>query len=128
MADFGPFIEAAFSSYQQSNYISCITTLAPVIEGIMRKLIFVEKNVKKPKQLPMVENFVDRRPPRSLLLPERFKAYLTESFFADFDLPTSQLPLSRHSMLHGVSKAEDYDYVRATISFMVLDQMFYYLG
>jgi hypothetical protein len=128
MADFGPFIEAALSSHQQSNYISCITTLAPVIEGIMRKLIFAEKNVKKPKQAPMVENLVARRPSRSLLLPERFKAYLTDSFFADFDLATGKLPLSRHSMVHGVSKAEDYDFFRATISFMVLDQMFYYLA
>jgi hypothetical protein len=63
-----------------------------------------------------------------VLLPERFRQYLTRVYFREFDERTGFLPLSRHTVSHGISKPEDYDFLAAAIGFMTVDQLFYYLS
>ena len=63
----------------------------------------------------------------SLLLPHRLREYLLGFNFRAFNQATGDLPLSRHTVAHGASLPEDYDLVKASLVFMIFDQMFYYL-
>lgn len=81
----------------------------------------------KPKQQSMVKTLVDQRDPDSLLLPRRFQEYLLGFYFRGFDEVAKNVPLSRHSVAHGTSQAKDYDFIRATLGFLILDQIFFYL-
>jgi len=60
--------------------------------------------------------------PASLLLPDRFKQYLTEIYFADFD-PKNPQGVSRNTVSHGVVDAKLLDCKAATIAFLILLQI-----
>ena len=63
----------------------------------------------------------------SLLLPEQFLDYLRNCYFKDFDLSSSDVELSRHSVSHGAAKPDSYTRSRALQGILVLDQLFYFL-
>ena len=65
---------------------------------------------------------------QSLLLPQYFLNYLTESIFKEFDPTTGEVDLSRHSALHGVALGEDYKPERALQALLTLDQIYFYLS
>ena len=121
------FLNAAKDRYKAGDYLSCISLLYPRIEGVMR-LLFVEENPGDEASAgTMVTNLVENQYAHSVLLPNRFAEYLQEVYFRRFDVAAGQVSLSRHSLGHGVSVAGDYDLVRASAGFMVLDQLFHYL-
>ncbi len=60
-------------------------------------------------------------------MPSAFLNYLKDIVFADFNLETGQLDLSRHSSSHGVAKAEDYTKAKALQTILVLDQIYFYI-
>ena len=63
----------------------------------------------------------------SLLLPQRFKDYLKDVYFANFDLTKENVPLSRHSVGHGVAKASDVNLKSAVLGILIVHQLFYFL-
>lgn len=123
-----PFLEKSLEHYLAGDYLSCIQVLFPRIEGVMRKLHLLRCPEERASQSTMVNNLVASKSDYSLLLPARFKDYLLGFYFRSFDVQAGDIPLSRHSVAHGASLPEDYDFLKASLGFMILDQIFYYVG
>ncbi len=124
----------AFLQGTESGFINCIKTLYTEIEGVMRYLYF--EDTGKGNRVTLKEllcYLTDKGKQRaanddqSLLLPHQFLEYLTESVFADFNLETGAVDLSRHSSSHGVAPEVAYTAVRALHALLTVDQIYYYL-
>ena len=116
-----PFVESAYATLRQGNFIATVQTLMPRIQGIMHNLLN-----RKAGQKRLAESVVKNHDARSPLLPEKFKEYILACYFKDFDLETGNLSLARHSVAHGVSNAADYNEISATVPFLILDQIYYF--
>ncbi len=122
----------AFLRGDEEGAIHCIKTLLPEIEGILRMLYLSETGRgSKVKAADPVDHIIQKGrkaagSPHSLLLPDVFLRYLKEVFFAEFNLETGKVILSRHSSSHGVARPEDYTQVRALQAILVLDQIAFY--
>jgi len=85
---------------------------------------------EKPTQSVLTERLLNARQEElhsySWLLPEIFKKYLREVYFANFE-PGAPTKISRHSVGHGVAAAEDFNEKTACIGFLILDQLFWFL-
>lgn len=128
-------IEAGLAAYymnDKNGFINCIKTLTSEIEGIVRLQYFGETNKSKATFKELIKHIVDKGKAKSsedsLFLPLHFLEYLEKVFFADFDLSSGKVELSRHSSCHGVAKEEDYRKIKALQTILVLDQLFFYLG
>ncbi|MBU0528476.1 hypothetical protein KKF86_01795 [bacterium] len=128
-------IEAGLDAYYKNDkngFINCIKTLTSEIEGIVRLQYFDETNKPKSTFKELIKHVVDKGKAKSsensLFLPLHFLEYLEKVFFADFDLSSGKVELSRHSSCHGVAKEEDYRKIKALQTILVLDQLFFYLG
>jgi hypothetical protein len=123
-----PFLTTARDRFRAGDNVSCISVLYPRIEGLMRRLYAQENPGQDPNQVTMVANLIENHYPESMLLPERFGAYLREVYFRDFDLSRDDVRLSRNSHAHGVSEAGDYDFIRAAVGFMIVGQIAHFLS
>lgn len=121
------FLDSARDAYLADNYIGAIQVLFPRIEGVMRSLHLLKTPSGKLNQQTMVRTLADQLDADSVLLPRRFQEYLLNFYFQSFDERSGDIPLSRHSVAHGNARAEDYDFIKATLGFFILDQMFFYL-
>ena len=121
------FIEAAAERYAAGDPVSCLGIILPRIEGVLRLVLLDREPTANPTQKLMPGKLVERTHAQSLLLPARFEKYLREVYFRPFDVTTGDVKLSRHSHTHGVSRVEDYDFVGASLAFLTLDQIYYYL-
>ena len=122
------FINNARDSYLAGNYIPAVSVLFPRIEGVLRSLHLLRSPADSPSQRSMSSHLAEQRHEESALLPRRFQQYLINSYFQAFDEQAGDVPLSRHSVAHGIARAEDFDRMRATLGFLILDQIFYHLG
>jgi hypothetical protein len=126
-----PFIDLAIEHFRKSDYISSIAVLYPRLEGIMRRQHLQTQPQKRPSQGNLASGLVEAdaksRHQLSLLLPERFREFLTSVYFKDFD-PRNPEGISRHTVSHGVAPAVDYDLKGATLGFLALDQMSYFVA
>lgn len=55
-----------------------------------------------------------------------FHKYLDEVYFRNFD-PDNPTNISRNTIAHGVAKSQDFSIKAATIGFLILDQLFYFI-
>ncbi len=122
-----PFLETALERLIADDFLASISTLYPRIEGVMRSLDLIENPNEGTGQTKMVDNLVAHLEGSSLLLPKQFKQYLRKFYFRSFNYVEGNLPLSRHTVGHGLSRAEDYNLKNATLGFLIFDQLFYYL-
>jgi hypothetical protein len=120
------FVNAAYKHYVANDYLSAAAILFPRIEGIMRThaQAVVPGTSLKQENLATVSAVGGGKiaKPASLLLPDRFKQYLTEIYFADFD-PKNPQGVSRNTVSHGVVDAKLLDCKAATIAFLILLQI-----
>jgi len=125
-----PFIDKAIEHYKDDDYISSISVLYPRIEGIMRAFHISRGSTEKATQANLVNSIVSSKNSHSisysLLLHDRFRRFLSEVYFANFD-PNGQKPLSRHSVSHGVAEAEKFSLKGAILGFLCLDQISFYI-
>lgn len=129
-------LQAGINSYLRGNkedYILCIKTLLPEIEGIIRIHYF--HNTGKGKDVRMHEllkHLTEKGKQKtgsdiSLYLPIPFLTYLKEVVFPKFDLEEGYISLTRHTASHGVAKSEDYTQIKALQAILILDQIYFYL-
>ena len=103
------------------------------MEGIIRLQYFRDTGKgKKVRLQDLLTHLVEKGKTKSgsdysLFLPLPFLNYLKDIVFADFDLETGQVDLSRHSSSHGVAKAEAYTKTKALQAILVLDQIYFYI-
>ena len=122
----------AFIKGTKSDYINCIKNLYTEIEGIMHSVYFEHcgENTRDTRKLVDYLITVAKKTvndDQSLLLPQHFLEYLTESIFKNFDFATSTRDLSRHTSSHGVAEAKEYTPERALQALLTLDQIYYFL-
>lgn len=119
-------LEHALDSFLKEDYIGATAVLFPRIEGILRSMHAASGSTAtlRPSGLisAAVEPWVDRVHEYSWLLPDRFKRYLAEVYFAGFT-PGQPAALSRHSVGHGVAAAEDFNQRSACIGLLIVDQL-----
>lgn len=127
-------IESGIKDYLEGNYIACIHTLYPQIEGIFQISYAKEKKPKKYVKLGELVDYVKEKAKTkfvtkdSLGFPDAFIDYLKEVVFKDFDLRVDQIDLSRGSVVHGVTKPEYCTKMRALQAILILDQIYRYLN
>jgi hypothetical protein len=136
-ADKKTLIEAGLNAYLSENndgVINCIKNLTTEIEGILRRHHLLETtrgNDIKINQL--TEQIYQKAKYKtgsdySLFLPSYFKNYLTDYFFAKFDIEKNDRPLSRHSSSHGVAEPEQYTKEKALQLILILDQIYFFIS
>ncbi len=113
--------------WRAQDYLSAINLIYPQIEGVMRGEYIKKTASGTPGQGTMARNVVATREADSALLPESFRRYLMEVYFKPFDERAGIIPLSRHTVSHGLANPADYDLVSSAVGFMILDQLFHYL-
>jgi hypothetical protein len=127
---------AGINSYLDDNeegFITCIKTLLPEIEGIIRLQYFSETGKGKDVCVPdLISHIIKKGSAKtgselSLFLPRAFFEYLKDCVFAKFDLEAGKVSLSRHTSSHGVARTEDYSKIRALQMILILDQVYFYI-
>jgi hypothetical protein len=123
-------LELAVKHYKQGDFASACSVIYPQIEGLMRSFFSAQGLSGKRSQSALVDSTIKLHAESthgfSLLLPERFKTFLTDYFFSDFD-PDKPEGVSRNTIGHGVAKFEELDKVAALRGFLLVDQIIYYM-
>ncbi len=122
----------AFLRGDNEGYISCIKTLLPEAEGIIRLQYLRDTGKGWVKEKELLSYLIEKGKGKSgssesLFLPLHFFKYLNDVIFSNFDLETGEVDLSRHSSSHGVAKAEAYTKAKALQAILVLDQIYFYI-
>lgn len=125
-----PFFTTAVERYLEKDFVSASSILYPRIEGILRKVQSIFNPSLNASQKNLVktlgESFPKERKIFSSLLPLKFQSYLEEVFFANFD-SKNPIEISRHSVSHGVAPFNEFNLKSATIAFLIIDQLYFYL-
>jgi len=120
----------AASKFLEGDCVSSTAITYPRIEGLLRSLHeslgIEEKASQSVLSRASIQGRQDELHQRSWLLPEKFRRYLEEAYFAAFE-PGKPAKLSRHSLGHGVAAAADFNQKAACIGLLVLDRLFYLL-
>ena len=122
-------LERAVERYLSDDPMSCTGLLFPRIEGIMRSNHADMGSTEQPSEGNLSTSAVSAniRTEKCLLLPHRFEKYLREVYFANFDPRAPHIEASRHSVSHGVASTAEFSLKNATISILIVHQLFYFL-
>ncbi|MFC1946604.1 hypothetical protein ACFLXY_01645 [Chloroflexota bacterium] len=129
-------IRAGINAFLQSNkdgYINSINTLLPQVEGIIRIQYFSDTGKGKSVHLQeLLDHLTEKGKTKagtdsSLLLPLPFFRYLNDVVYANFNLESGTIDLSRHSLAHGVAKPELFSRLKALQAIFILDQIYFYI-
>lgn len=125
------FLETAIERFESEDYISTVSILYPRIEGIMRDEHLSSSSGEKATQVKLVESTLrevePEKNPKMLLLPDKFKKYLDEIYFANFD-PSDAKGASRNTISHGVANEQEFSKKSACIAFLIIEQITYCLS
>lgn len=125
-AEHANLLDRAIERYLADDHISCASILYPRIEGLMRTFHRTKKHTSEPKAKNLtkvaIEHHQDKRASHSLLLPGRFNNYLNDVYFAQFT-PETAPDTGRHSVAHGVARADDFNLKSSTIGFLIIFQL-----
>lgn len=120
----------AAEEFREGDVVSSTAIIYPRIEGVLRGLhatLPVQERASAANLTArLLERSRDDTHPYSWLLPDMFAKYLEDAYFANFE-PGKPAKLSRHSIGHGVAAATDFNQKAASIGFLVVDQLFWFL-
>jgi hypothetical protein len=123
------FIEKAMEHYLKNDFISATAILYPRVEGILRSYQKQADSAAAATQKGLsgsaVKKAESERHPSTPLLPAKFREYLEGVYFAAFDPKDPKIKVSRNSVGHGVAAADECTLKSATISILLLDQLWY---
>jgi hypothetical protein len=125
------FLKKGIDEYFEQDYISAIHVLYPCIEGILQDLSYdsnLQGDSGEKLTTKLISYLKSKNPDTQLLLPENFKQYLIDSYFAKFDRESEEINLSRHSLAHGAAtNEENYTQVKTLQAILILDQLSSYV-
>ncbi len=115
--------------YLSRDYVSCISTIWPRIEGILRYAYGLESNSRLKALLDGMRKELDEHSTvlSGIFLPQQFVDFLDKFYFRAFDLATGDTNVSRHSVGHGVADIADFSQKKALIGILIVDQLGYYV-
>jgi len=124
------FVQRAVERFLADDYISANSIIYPRIEGMMRDHHLL-MGTGKASQDALINTVISSRGDineYSALLPNNFRRFLKEVYFAHFD-PNNPNPqgLSRNTVGHGVARSDEFTLKGAMLGLLTIDQMFYYL-
>lgn len=134
-ADKKIIIEAGIKAYLQNTprgFVNCIKNLWTETEGILRKVYLKETGKGDGVKSNDLIKFIVKKAKNktnsdySLLLPFPFLKYLQDVVFADFNIETGNVDMSRHSSSHGVANTNQYTKERALQLILIIDQIYFY--
>jgi hypothetical protein len=120
----------ALSSFERGEHQLAAAALYPVVEGLLREHHAVYGAGKaKPEALAESATQDALGSQFSLLLPLRFKEYLTKVFFGpeDFSDPAQVTRATRHAVAHGVASDDVLAEKAAIIGVLLIEQLAYLL-
>ena len=124
------FLKKAKERYIDSDHLSAIHLLYPRIEGILQDHNESKRLERRASQKELIETAMKASLSEDnqgkVLLPDKFKRYLSEVYFKNFD-PGQPEGVSRNTVSHGVAPVEDFSEKATVIGFLILDQLFYFL-
>jgi hypothetical protein len=130
-ADHLNVLKTAIERFNARDFISTVLILYPRIEGIMRSYHLIMRPAISQTQTSLVETAIGAneltKQPRTLLLPEKFRQYLTDIYFGAFD-PQKPEGVSRHTVAHGVASQDALSEKAAEVGLLILDQLSYYFA
>ncbi len=120
-------LEKAVERFRNNDPMSCTALLFPRIEGILRTHHASRGTVGHLSSKDLVSSAVASKidNEKCLLLPRRFDKYLNDVYFANFDPNTDNIPVSRHSVGHGVANADNFNWKSAAVSILIVNQLFF---
>ncbi len=125
-------IEAGMKCYYEGNYISCISTLTPMIEGILDQHHQNTKDQTLSHQGEIIRAYAQEIGERkfgdinSMGMPKEFSLYLKDFFFNPSDKDQSQT--ARHTVSHGRTRElENFNQIRCIQLILTLEQIYFYL-
>jgi hypothetical protein len=120
----------ALERFESGDYLSCTALVHSRIEGILRSIHGALGGTGRPGQRALARVGTEARRSslheNSWLLPDGFRRFLEEAYFADFE-PGKPATLSRNSVGHGVTSQEEFGEKGACLSLLIVHQLFYYL-
>ena len=122
-------LEQAVERFVAQDFLSCVSLLYPRIEGLLRCIASIAgESSFGQKTLAEAPSKIRALEPNtySRLLPQRFRQYLEQVFFAPFD-PNSPKGATRHTVAHGVAPGEKFDRKSAVIAILMIEQIAYHL-
>ncbi len=120
----------ALNAFERGEYQLAAGALYPRAEGLLREHHAIRgKGAAKPVALAGSATDRPSDPAYNLLLPLRFKRYLTDVFFEfeDFSDPTKVTRATRHAVAHGVASDDVLDAKAAALGVLLLQQLAYLL-
>jgi hypothetical protein len=120
----------ALNAFDRGEYQLAAAALYPRMEGLLREHHAIHgTGSPKPDALAGTATVRASDAPFSLLLPLRFKRYLTHVFFGgeDFSDPTKVTLATRHAIAHGVASDDVLDAKAAAVGVLLLQQLAYLL-
>ena len=122
-------LERAVEHFQNDDPMSCTGLLFPRIEGILRTHHNRLGATNRPSSQNLSESAIAAAMNKEicLLLPHRFRIYLRDVYFANFDPSAQKIGVSRHSVAHGVASESEFNRKSAVISILIVHQLFYFL-
>jgi hypothetical protein len=128
-AEHSQFLETAVERYLANDFVSSTAILYPRIEGLLRSTQKLTDPTGNPTQKGLSGSAVKvaevDRHGATPLLPARFRRYLEEVYFAAFNPADPKIKVSRNSVGHGVVHSDECNLKSATISLLLVDQLFY---
>jgi hypothetical protein len=121
--------KSAIEHFKSGDYATSTALLYPRIEGLMRVHHTRINPTVKPGQKTLAESATADpkgiRHAQSLLLPERFRQFLNDVYFANFD-PAKVTNISRHTVAHGVAPDSLMSKKKpAILGVLILEQLVY---
>jgi hypothetical protein len=126
MSEHADMLERAIERFKAKEYISCASILYPRIEGLMRSFYrsvgYTDSITAKSLTKAVIEHHQNKRLLYSLLLPEKFKHYLDNIYFAHF-APGSSPDVGRHSIAHGEARSNDFSIKSCVTGILIVYQL-----
>ena len=120
----------AFERYAAQDYQSCVALLYPRIEGILRS-IQAQVGTGSPTAAGVVDTATLRYEQalgsRTMLLPDKFRDFLTHVYFRGWHPGDPPEHVSRHTVSHGVAPVEKFDRKAAMVGILTVLQIGLYL-
>lgn len=116
----------ALEHFERDDYLSTATMLYPRIEGLLREQHALVAAHSKATQAALASSAVTDplgvRHELSLLVPERFRRYIEEIYFAGFD-PTAPSGANRNTIGHGVAPEAELGQKAAVLGILIAEQL-----
>lgn len=118
------FLEKAVEAYKQQEWLTVVSLAAPRVEGLMR-MAFGAWGKQRQVIDRLAENIKRQEHARSLLFPDRLKQYFEKIFFRFTQFSNQSLPLTRHTLTHGLVRGDQITRKEALTLLLLIDHVLY---